>query len=245
MKGKHLCLLLLPKIQAMAKQLVLALFGYCILLGSLVAQNNVDQPHISIELMNMNVLYMGIDNPIQVSVAGLSSSGYRVQTDKGSLINTGVGKYNLKVALPGEVTLSVYTKTGPAQLKKTFRVKRIPDPVPALGAKFTRSDTIGLGAFKAQAGIALLLENFDFDVKCDMIEYKITHIGADYEKGVMFTHSVRNKGARFSDEAIELINEAAPDDVFIFSEIKALCPGDVTPRQLNALVFFMESIGND
>ena len=229
----------------MTKYLILVLFGYCILLGNLVAQNNDSKPAISIQLSKMNVVYVGVDNPIQVSVEGLSSSEYRVETDKGSLRNTGTGKYNLKVALPGEVTLSVYTKTGPATMKQTFRAKRIPDPIPALGAKFTRSDTIDLGIFKAQAGIWLGHENLDYDTKCEVLGYKITHIGADYEKGVMFTHSVRNKGARFSEEAKQLISEAAPDDIFIFSEIKARCPEDATPRHLNALVFFMESIGNE
>ncbi len=226
----------------MTKQLILALFGYCILLSSLVAQNNNEQPAISIQLSKMDVVYVGVDNPIQVSVPGLASSDYRVQTDKGSLICTGVGKYNLKVPVPGEVTLSVYTSKGPAKLKQKFRVKRIPDPVPALGAKFTRSDTIDLGIFKAQAGIWLGHENLDYDTKCEVLGYKITHIGADYVEGKMFTKTVRNKGARFGDQAKVLISEAGPDDIFIFNEIKAKCPGDLNPRNLNALVFFMKTI---
>lgn len=226
----------------MAKQPILAIFGYCILLGSLVAQNNDGQPAISIQLLKMNVVYVGVDNPIQVSVAGLSSAEYRVQTDKGSLFSTGVGKYNLKVPVPGEVTLSVYTKTGPAKFKQTFRAKRIPDPVPALGAKFTCSDTIDLGIFKAQAGIWLGHENLDYDTRCEILGYKITHIGADYVEGKMFTKSVRNKGARFGDQAKFLISEAGPDDIFIFNEIKAKCPGDLNPRNLNALVFFIKTI---
>jgi len=229
----------------MTKQLILALFGYCILLGSLVAQNSDSQPAISIELSKMNVLYVGIDNPIQVSVAGLSSSEYRVQTDKGSLISTGVGKYNLKVALPGEVTLSVYTKTGPAKLKKKFMAKRIPNPVPALGAKFTLSDTMSAGEFKAQLGITLLLENFDFDVKCEMIEYKVTLVSSYHDTGALYLRSVKNKGVRFTEEALDIIYEAHNGDIFIFSEIKGRCPGDVKDRDLNALVIFMEKSGDD
>lgn len=223
----------------MTKQIILAFFGYCVLLGSLVAQNSDNQPAISIQLSKMDVVYLGIDNPIQVFAGGLSSAEYRVQTDKGSLVSTGMGKYNLKVPVIGEVTLSVYTKTGPAVLKQKFRVKRIPDPIPSLGARYSKSDTMEIGQFKAQMGLALVLENFDFDAKCDMVEYKITHIGTNGLDGKMVSHTVLNKGARFGTEASELISNGAIGDIYIFNEIKGRCPGDIKDRELNALVFFM------
>lgn len=223
----------------MTKQIILAFLGYCILLGSLVAQNTGTQPAVSIQLSKMDVVYLGIDNPIQVFAGGLSSAEYRVQTDKGSLISTGIGKYNLKVPVLGEVTLSVYSKTGPAILKQKFRVKQIPDPLPALGSKFTLSDTMSAGQFKAQSGITLLLKNFDFDVKCEMVEYRVTLISTYYDKKETYVRSVKNKGVRFSEEALDIIYEAQTGDVFIFSEIKGRCPGDLKDRDLNALVFFM------
>ncbi|MBC7774839.1 MAG: hypothetical protein H7246_05315 [Phycisphaerae bacterium] len=227
----------------MKKRIPLSLLLTVLLYGCLAGQNLDCPSTISAMAEKMNVLYVGVDNPIMISHEGLSSSDYHVQVDRGTLTAIGSGRFHLNISSPDEVVMTVTTP-----LKKHifhFRTKRIPDPVPALGAKFTRSDTISTGEFKAQLGIALLLENFDFDVKCEMIEYKITHIGAEYVEGKMITNSVRNKGARFGEAAKELISEATPDDVFIFSEIKAHCPGDVTPRNLNALVFFMESIGND
>ena len=229
----------------MTKQLILALLGYCILLGSLVAQNNDSQPPISIRLSKMNVVYAGIDNPIEVSVEGLSAAEYRVQTDKGSLVSTGAGKYNLKVPTPGEVTLSVYTGKNQLKLKQMFRAKRIPDPAPALGAKFTRSDTISPGEFKAQGGITLLLEDFDFDVKCEMIAYKVTLISTYHDSGALYLRAVNNKGVRFSEDALDIIHDVLPGDVVIFSEIKGRCPGDLKDRDLNALVFFMEVTKED
>ncbi|MFN0036959.1 MAG: GldM family protein [Saprospiraceae bacterium] len=188
----------------------------------------------------MNVLYVGVDNPIKVSHEGLSSSDFQVKVDKGTLTIIGAGLFNLNVNSPGEVTLTVSTSMGSKSY--VFRAKRIPDPVPALGAKFSRSDTLDLGIFKAQAGIWLGHENLDYDTKCEVLGYKITHIGADYVEGKMFTKTVRNKGARFGDQAKVLISEAGPDDIFIFNEIKAKCPDDLNPRNLNALVFFMKTI---
>lgn len=269
MKGKQLSLLHLPQVSTlsietckvfktlqvfenqiqmpnsvMAKPLILAIFGYSILLSSLVAQNNDGKPAISIQLAKMNVVYVGVDNPITVSCEGLSSSDFQLKTDKGKLTCIGKGQYNLNVNEPGEIMLTLLA-SGNQKISQSFKAKRIPDPIPALGGIYTQSDTMNCARFKAQGGLSLLFENFDFDVKCEMIEYKITHIGANFVDGKIFTHAVRNKGVRFGAKALELIYAAAPEDIFIFSEIKALCAEDKTPRHLNALVIFMENYGDD
>lgn len=231
----------------MKKQLIMALFGYAILLGSLAAQtkDHASATPITIELLKMNVMYVGVENPFQVNCPGLSSSEYRVEADRGTLKNIGVGKYSLMVDTPGEVWISISTKEKSPYISYRYRVKRIPDPVPALGGRYTRSDTMPTSQFKAQMGVAAILENIDFDTKCDMVEYNITHIGADNVEGKLFKHRVKNMGARYSPESQALINEAVPGDIFIFSDIKTKCPGDNQPRTLAPLVFFMEDIQDD
>lgn len=57
----------------------------------------------------MNVLYVGIDNPIKVSCEGLSSAEYQVKSDQGTLTNVSIGSYTLNVNTPGEVFLTVST----------------------------------------------------------------------------------------------------------------------------------------
>lgn len=204
----------------------------------LSAQKTDRSPAVSVELSKMNVLYVGVDNPIQVSCEGLSSGEYQVKSDQGTLTNTGIGNYRLNVNAPGKVTLNVSTSA--KEYYFPFRVKRIPDPIPSLGAKYNRSDTLSLEAFKAQKGIALLLLNFDFEAKCDIVEYKVVHIGQNPETGVMLTHSVKNVGARFSPESLELIEQAKPGDIYIITDLKGRCPGDVKERELNGLVFFLD-----
>ena len=222
----------------MKKRTIFATLFAFLFMGSLVAQKSDHPPAITVELSKMNVLYVGIDNPIKVSCEGLSSADYQVKSDKGTLTNIGVGSYNLNVSTPGEVILTVSIAGKVASFP--FRAKRIPDPVPAFGAKYTRSDTMAIGTFKAQMGVALMLQNFDFDAKCDLIDYKIVHIGVNHENGVMFKHAVKNVGARFSPESQELISQAEPGDIYIFTDLKGRCPGDANDRKLNGLVFFLD-----
>lgn len=213
------------------------LLVFCLLLlfDSITAQQ------IAVNLDKMDVLYVGVDNQISILHEGLSSSEFQVKADKGTLICVGTGKYTIRPTKPGEVTITVSTGSGKTY-RKVLRAKRIPDPVPALGATLWRSDTIEPGRFKAQGGISLLLRDFDFDIKCEVVKYKVTHIGAEYIGNGVFTHSVTNKGARFGTEATAIISEGVPGDLFIFSHIMARCPCDERNRHLNDLVFLLRPI---
>lgn len=51
-----------------------------------------------------------------------------------------------------------------------------------------------------------------------MVEYKVVHIGQNPDTGVLFTHKVKNLGARFNPGSLELIGQAKPA-IFIFLPI--------------------------
>ena len=58
----------------------------------------------------MNVFYVGVDNPISVAAAGVSSNDLKVSVTNGTARNTGRGQYDITVSNPGavcNVTLSV------------------------------------------------------------------------------------------------------------------------------------------
>jgi hypothetical protein len=223
----------------MKKRFCLQLILSAACFGAVFAQNPVYIPYAAAMLDKMGVLYVGVDNPLSISCLWFSSENLELKMENATISKIGGGRYNVVVNSPGEAILYASNKDGLNQ-KIYFRAKRIPDPIPSLGARYSKSDTIEMDKFKAQMGIALVLENFDFDAKCDMVEYKITHIGTNHVDGKMFSHAVLNKGARFSTEASELISKGTPGDIFIFNEIKGRCPGDIKDRDLNALVFFMD-----
>jgi len=57
--------------------------------------------------------YIGVDNPISVSAAGVSPTELVVNATGGGVIKTGGtgGKFNLKFTTPGECVISVSAKT--------------------------------------------------------------------------------------------------------------------------------------
>lgn len=192
----------------------------------------VGQRSVAISLDKMNVFYIGVDNPISVSAAGVSSNEVKVSGSGAgiSVSPNGGGKYTVRVSTPGEASLTI--SGGGASQTFQYRVKRIPDPTPLLGAKH-RSKAMGNGEFKAQSGIAAVLENFDFDVRCDVVGFEATYLKKRQDP----SPEIANAGARFNEKVQSMVNQAGPGDQYFFDNVKAKCPGDGAPRNLGALSF--------
>lgn len=189
----------------------------------------VGQRSVAVSLDKMNVFYIGVDNPISVSAAGVSSNDVKVSATGVTVNPQGGGKFVVRATTPGEAVLTV-AAPGVTQ-RFTYRVKRIPDPTPLLGAKH-KSKAMANGEFKAQGGIAAVLENFDFDAKCDISGFEITYLPKRQDP-----ITKQNSGARWNSDAQDMINKAKPGDAYFFDEIKCKCPGDAAARNLGGLAF--------
>lgn len=189
----------------------------------------VGQRSIAVQLDKMNVFYIGVENPISVSAAGVSSNDVKVAATGVNVANKGGGHFTITATTPGEAVLTV-SAPGVSQ-RFTYRVKRIPDPTPLLGAKH-KSKQMANGEFKAQGGIAAVLESFDFDAKCDIVGFEVTYLPKRQDP-----ISKQNSGARWNSEAQDMINKAKPGDAYFFDEIKCKCPGDAAARNLGGLAF--------
>lgn len=185
----------------------------------------------AISLDNQNVLIVGLDNPANIVVRGVPEEKIQISASPNLSLKKERGSaYTIRASQPGEGTITV---EGGALQPQTFRyrVKRLPDPVLRLGAQY-RSGTIGNGAFKAQGGLAAVIENFDIDARCEMIQYKVTQL----RNGQMLASAV-NTGARYSPAVRAIIDEARPGDTYLLGEVSARCPGDTEPRYLDGLIF--------
>ncbi len=189
----------------------------------------VGQRSIAVALEKMNVFYIGVDNPVAISAAGISTVDLKVSATGINITKLQGSNYKVTATTPGDASITV---SGPG-VTQTFkyRVKRIPDPMALLGTKHN-SKAMPNGEFKAQGGIAAVLQNFDFDVRCDVVGFKV-----GYLKKRADPIEKTNSGARWSGDVGDLVQKAAPGDTYFFDEIKAKCPGDAAPRELNALVF--------
>ena len=197
----------------------------------------VGERSAAISAAKMNVFYIGVDNPVEVSVAGVPSSQVKVSMGGqggGNISKNSDGTYNVKVSRPtkkGEFAKVNLTAPG-FDAHKDFRVKRIPDPIPKLGNN--RSGKMGSGTFKVQKGVIPVLEGFDFDAKCSISGFQLVRAPkrSDPEFAV-------NPGGSFNSDAKRLMNKAVPGDRFFFDNIKCKCPGDAASRDLGSMSFIL------
>ena len=191
----------------------------------------VGERSVAISADKMNVFYIGVENPISVSAAGVSSIDLRVGISGGGASLKKVGSNNWVVtATKPTDDCKVNVSGGPLTASKQFRVKRIPDPVARLGNK--EDGSMGNGEFKVQQGLIAWLDNFDFDAKCDIQGFNLVKVAKRSDPV-----EVTNPSGRFGSDANRLVSSAKPGDTYYFENVKARCPGDVAGRKINSLVF--------
>ena len=195
----------------------------------------VGERSVAVSASKMNVFYIGVDNPIEVSAAGVSSSDVKVSMGSagGAKVKPdGKGKYMVTVTTPTKANefCNVNVTAPGLQDKKLFRVKRIPNPVPKLSGK--RGGSMPSGQFKAQLGINPELENFDFDARCKIKGFRLVRVAKRQD-----AEPADNPGGKFQGQAASLIRKAKPSDKYFFENIKCTCPGDKAPRDLGTMVF--------
>lgn len=191
----------------------------------------VGERSVTISATKMNVFYMGVENPVEVSAAGIPSAQVKVSMDNGNISKNSDGTYTVTVSGPPGREATIRVNAPGVTYSKNYRIKRIPDPVPTLGPK-ERGGNIGNGTFKGLGGLVPTLEGFDFDARCNIGSFTLVRVAKrqDAEFGP-------NQGAKISGKASELQNKAVPGDKYIFQDIKCKCPGDAIERNLGQLVF--------
>ena len=194
----------------------------------------VGERSVSVSATKMNVFYIGVENPVAVTAAGVPSNQIKVSmagAGMGTIAPKG-GNYVVNVKKPtkkGEFAKINVSAPGLNEARD-FRVKRIPDPVPKLSK--SRGGAMPSGEFKLQPGVFPVLENFDFDAKCDIVGFRLVRVPKRQDPQV-----AENRGGKFSAEARAVIKKAKPSDKFFFENIKCKCPGDPAPRDLGGMVF--------
>ncbi len=195
----------------------------------------VGERSVAISPTAMNVFYVGVDNPVEISAAGTNSNSLRVSMSgagDGSISRTADGSFVVQVKTPTKRNefAKVNVIADGLNVSKDFRVKRIPDPVPQLSN--SRSGVMSSGEFKLQKGVFPVLKNFDFKAECTIEEFKLVRVPKRDDPRVSV-----NKGWRYTDESKALVDKAKASDQYFFEDIKCTCPGDVRPRDLGVMVF--------
>ena len=183
----------------------------------------------------MNVLYIGLDNPLAISAAGFTAHKIKPTIAGGSIRrDKKEGTYLAVVNKTGEATVHVNVTMDDGSSKKVgsalFRVKRVPNPVATLGRTY-ESGKISAGKLKVQRGVVAELKDFVFDLRFHVVSYEMTYAA----KGKDLITS-RAKGAKFTTQMKSVLKRAKKGDFVFFQEIKVRGPDKLT-RKLPSLVF--------
>jgi gliding motility-associated protein GldM len=195
----------------------------------------VGQANASIALDKMNVLYIGVDNPVSIAASGGGDDKVQasISGGGGSLVKVGPGKYVARVNSVTDdcrITVSVDGKVAGAS---AFRVRTIPDPVATVG-NYPSGANINAGAFKAQVGVGAFIKDFPFELKYTVVGFTIT---ADNAEGDIEDGTVT--GNTFSGRAAQIVKGLAPGRTVTIDDIRAQGP-DGRTRKLPSLVYYIK-----
>ena len=198
------------------------------------AEYIVAKPNAVISPENMTVLYIGVDNPIGISVGGgIADDKISVSMSQGT-ISGSKGKYVARVSTKGEcfirVAAEVDGRKNQPMGEVKFRVKEVPPPVPKVAGK--KGGLISKAMLAAQAGIQADLENFDFQG----VSYKVTAFEATVAGKGKDVVTLIGKSNIFTPEMITLFGRLRVDDRVIFENVKAVGPGGNT-RDIGTVSF--------
>ena len=200
------------------------------------SEYEVGQSSLSVSPTKMNVLYIGVPNPIDITASGVPAEKLNVSISGGSITRAGAaGSYIAQVKAAGKAVINV-TAVVDGQTKslgsREFRVKRVPDPVASVGndPATKRGGTISKAVLSAQAGVKAELENFDFDMKFNVVSFKVSAT----IKG--FNQEASASSAAFTAAQKQIITQVASGGKVYIEDIKARGP-DGSTRSLGTISF--------
>ncbi len=160
----------------------------------------VGSANASIALDKMNVLYIGVDNPVTIAASGGGDDKVQATISNGSLTRVGPGKYIARVNTVNDNTLITVTVEGKMAGASQFRVRTIPEAQAYVGGK-PSGENITAGAFKAQGGVGAGIKNFPFELEYDVVSFTFT---CDTDDDIVI---LPNQGANFSPAVRNAMNQ--------------------------------------
>lgn len=195
----------------------------------------VGEAALVVSATEMNVLYIGPDNPMEISVPGVDPSQLQVSISNGSLSATGGGKYVARVNSAGTVDIRVSATINGKSVSmppKQFRVKEPPTPIASFaGLKSTESSIAAGSARNGRLVSASMPEDFAFSsLQPTITGFTFKLMGA----GKFITKEA--SGSNLTNDMMVALQKASPGDEIKISNIRYTTPG-VGPKLLSSISF--------
>ena len=192
----------------------------------------VQEPVAVISLDKMSVLYIGLDNPITVSVPGIPPDNLDIKiSGPAEVKRLSAGKFEIRPTSPGSLKMQVYANienTSRLMGERTLRLLPVPDPTIVVGGK-TAGQSIALADLQ-NAKVDAVLKGFLFDD----VRFVVTRFEVLASIGGL-TQSVTVKGNIMNDEAKSMLRKLGSNQQVIISNISVRGP-DGKDRPLSTAV---------
>lgn len=133
----------------------------------------VGQSNASIALDKMNVIYIGVDNPVTIAASGGGDDKVNASITCGTLTRVGNGKYIARVnSVTDDCKINVVVD-GKSAGQASFRVRTIPNAQAYVGGQPSGAN-MAAGAFKAQGGVGAGIKDFPFELSYDVVSFTFT-----------------------------------------------------------------------
>ena len=168
-----------------------------------------------VALPKMNVLYIGIPNPVQIAVPGVPSDKVTATITNGSIYKTANG-WEIKPSTATESVILTVLVNNQKVSEKTFRVKTIPVPhavIAGIGnGAVSKNKVIETGAIETE------LKDFLWDLKFEIKSFSFLYSknGSDQE--------ISATGNKLTEEMKSIISSTKSGQNIIFKDIKAIGP---------------------
>lgn len=174
----------------------------------------------------MNVFYIGVDNPITIG----SPTGWdktQVSMTGGTITGNGSNRV-VRVSALGKATITVNADKKATTFE--FRCKKIPDPIFKVASGKARMPSV---EFKSQSYCRADLENFDFDLKFNVVSATVYFSGANFPNPAVGQLT----GNNFSS-LNQYVQRCGPGSSITFDNIKVQGPDGVRPIDAKSITLY-------
>lgn len=185
----------------------------------------VAPPSAVISPTKMNVLYRGVDNPLEISVPGVDPSNLEVSGPGLSRQSDGSYIADVTKVQGTEVDIVVSVKGKPFRQSKKFRIKGLP---PATGMVLKNRSTIYSKNAVKNAVIEAEYKDFPFDLSLQVLSFDVVVPGFPPQ-------TIR--GTRFDDGVKKRIDALRPGSTIVVRNIKAKGPKGINVTDISDVVF--------
>lgn len=196
------------------------------------------KPAITVSPTEMNVFYIGVDNPVEISAAGFSDNDITPSFSGPGHLSGKAGKYVITLepstARQGmECTISVQGKLPDGSKmdlgKDKFRIKRIPNPTCYVANK-SGDISIPKAQLEAATMVQARMDNFDFDLKYGVTSFELVAS----VNGLTLTKS--SSSASLTDEMKKLIHQCGRGSHIIIQNVHVKGPDTRTIPGVNIAI---------